>query len=153
MNEHRPYIQAVQGKDLNIGSEFDSQDDEVRVRLITHYADTKNVYVFAYLDAQIADDIDTSALAVGTNIYGRAEGEVIVVEGATDAEDQANDLKSEGEYYLAGIDIETADTTGLVHSKIVGANAGFKKVFSYKNASDVTVYVVLAKVVTGCINS
>ena len=138
------YRQAVAARTFDIGKVIDSSDDTARLMLVTHYAGSKMVNVYAYSEAEEAGDRLTGRM-VGTNRI------------QTDGDDTPNvatddvfvTLRSVGTYYLAG---GADDTNGLAAADVVGAMAEAKHVYSYLSAGaattddatdDVTSYVVL----------
>ena len=135
------HVQAVATRPLTIGKTLDSDDDMARLMLVTHYAGTKSVKVYA-----VTDDAGFSG-PVGSD--GRIHATGSDTEATND--DRFVTLKSVGTYYLATPDDTNAGPDVLDHTDIVGAKAGAQEVFSFvdDNATplnaddDPTGYVVL----------
>ena len=96
--------------------------------IVTQYAGTETVKVYA--------------TAGGTDLAGSVGSDGRIDTTPENAEDDVFvTLKSVGRYYLAGT---AADRNGLATTDDeVGVEAGSAQVYSYVNASDETVYVVL----------
>ena len=142
-----------------IGKTVDSADDSARLMIVTQYAGTKMVKVFAIADSPTA--VTASS----------ANGGRIQVAGADTADDATDDefsaLRSRGMYYPAAggtaETLETADSTdadnsgvieaGELQGDTVAATAKGREVFSYVSeagtdtifgtSDDVMAYVVL----------
>ncbi len=135
------YVQAVAARTAKIGRVLDSSDDEARLMLITHYAGTSMVDVFAY-------DVAADSTTAGDRPTGTKSGYVTIDDNDAATDDTNNTpLKYEGMYILAGAE---ADTDGLAAADIVAANAKMHRVYSYVTAGtdgtlgtddDVTNYV------------
>ena len=146
------HVQAVAKRDLTIGKTLDSDDDMARLMLVTHYAGTNSVKVYAKADADPADD--TADDLTGTVASDGSIQTVGVDTPLVATDDVFVTLKSVGMYYLAtggqtGEDVSTGRDQ-LDHTDLVGAKAEATEVFSYPSdtdnnadTDDVTVYVVL----------
>ena len=138
----------VAARGVTIGNEVDSSNDKARLMLVTHYAGTKTVDVFA-----INDDVEGIEDDVPTTTAGRIKVEGVF--GVDDDEDVFTALKSEGMYYAVvgdGNDDQLATTDQLA----VGAKP--QHVYSYftagsdgdfGNDDDIRTYVVLHRTVVG----
>ena len=132
----RYYKQAVAERDVTIGKTVDSSDDMARLMLVTHYAGSKSVRVYA--DSNVTVDVT-----------GTMRGKVVIG-------DVTYSLKKVGTYYQAGggtnQDGDRADGDGLDHDEPIGAKADGETVYSYTvvnvDAADMTSYVVLRGEVT-----
>ena len=133
------YVQAVAARTFGIGKVVDSSDDMARLMIVTKYAGSKMVNVYA--------------TASGSDLTGRLGSDGRIQTAGVDTADNANDdgfatLTAKGMYYLAGA---VGDADGLVASDVVGATAKGAMVYSYvdDNATpdnaddDTTGYVVL----------
>ena len=142
------YVQAVAARNLMIGTTLDSTDDMARLMLITKYAGTKKVKVYAEMGT--ADTSSTKAgkisAAVGSdNTLGTADDTYV-------------SLKAKGMYYLAGTAGQSQD--GLSDTDVIGAQTKADQVYSYTwygddgepggtgSNADVTRYVVLETTAT-----
>ena len=120
-----PHIQAVEARPVKLGKTVDSPDDMARLMIVTAYAGTKTVKVYATL----ADNVVVEG-RLGSD--GR-----IQTDGTDTPEDLTNDvfvtLRPAGTYYLAtpGTD-DTADL--LDHDDVVGAKAVPKQVYYHVTA-------------------
>ena len=129
------YRQAVAARDVTIGKTVDSDDDTARLAIITSYAGSKTVKVFAYGEADPEVTINTAgrvsttpgkiATALGTDNEAGGTGD--------DADTTAN-LKSLGMYYLAGL---VTESNGLSETDEVAADAEPLTVYSYVSTPDV----------------
>ena len=133
-----PVANAAARPSLTIGKTVDSDDDTARLRIVTKYASTQTVNVFAR-EAVPADTARDSTKAGMIRIGG---------ESTTDTadDDVFATLKSVGLYYRAGVDatLTTQDPTdGTPQGPIVGEKTEPIDVFSYQVGEDETQYVVL----------
>ena len=129
------YVQAVAARTFDIGKVVDSADDDARLAIVTQYAGSKTVKVFA--------DIS------GDTVTGTAAGKVSVAAdgSSSNVEDDANatTLRPVGTFYEAG----DGTANALVATLEVADAAGAVQVYSYKTAGsdeddpsdDVTSYV------------
>ena len=128
------YSQQVAARDVTIGMTVDSADDTARLAIITSYAGSKTVKVFAY---------DETTPAITINTAGRVSttpGKIITALGADsviggtgeDADTTAN-LKSLGMFYQAGPDDNADD---LVFGDMVADDAKPSAVYSYVSIAD-----------------
>ena len=132
------HVQAVAARTFDIGKVVDSSDDLARLMIVTQYAGTKSVKVYA--------------TETGNDLSGPLGSDGRIQTAGTGDEDATNDgfatLKSVGTYYLAG---GAEDNNGLANGDVVGAMSEGKEVFSFvdDNASptddsdDTRGYVVL----------
>ena len=144
----RPYAAAVQGgaaemtyrqtvaaRDVTIGKTVDSDDDTARLAIITSYAGSKTVRVFAY------DEDDQAVTSSTVNRVSTTPGKIITDLG-TDSEiggtdgnaDTTANLKSLGMYYLAGV---ATESDGLSETDEVAADAKPLTVYSFVSTPDV----------------
>ena len=129
------YRQTVAVRDVTIGKTVDSDDDTARLAIITSYAGSKTVKVFAYAEtdqpvtSNTVNRVSTTpgkiAIALGTDNQAGGTGE--------NADTTAN-LKSLGMYYLAGL---VADENGLSEADEVAADAKPLTVYSFVSTPDV----------------
>ena len=123
-------VAAAADRMFPIGKLVDSADDTARLMIVTQYAGTKTVKVYAP--------------AGGNDLTGRLGSDGRIQTAGAGDEDLTNDvfvsLKAVGKYHLAGL---ATDENGLATSDMVGDEAESAQVYSYKNASNDTVYVVL----------
>ncbi|MDE0030016.1 MAG: transferrin-binding protein-like solute binding protein [Deltaproteobacteria bacterium] len=159
-NPFRSPVANAAARRFPIGKTVDSDDDTARLMIVTQYAGTNTVKVYAIADA------DTNDLSTTT---GRIQ--IAGADTATDAtDDRFSALRSRGMYYPAGADGEltTADsadsnTDGVIdetelQGDTVAADAKAREVFSYVSAAgtdalfgtndDVMSYVVLQETTT-----
>ena len=141
------HVQAVAMRMLTIGKTLDSDDDMARLMLVTHYAGTNSVKVYA--KEADADDNDPGDLTGTVTSDGRIQ---TVGVGDDTVDNVFVTLKSVGTYYLA---TPVADAPGAMLNMLdntdqVGAKAEAMEVFSYLDdkstevtTDDETVYVVL----------
>ncbi len=127
-NEAMDYRQAYAGRTFPIGKTLDSSDDKARLMLVTAYAGTETVKVYAN--------------AGGTNVQTIRQGRLQTA-GFGTADDATDDVfgdafKKVGTYYQAGADTDTALTALLE----VSADAEGETVYSYVNTDGETVYLV-----------
>ena len=128
------YRQQVAARDVTIGKTVDSADDTARLAIITSYAGSKTVKVFAY--AETAPEVTTSALGrvsttPGKIITGLGTGGAI---GGTGEEaDVTANLKSLGMFYLAGA---ATESDGLEATNEVADDAEPSAVYSYVSTAD-----------------
>ena len=134
----QPYKQAAVERMFAIGKTLDSSDDMARLMIVTDYAGTNMVQVYAPSDAS-ASRTGTKAGYISLGTDGIQ---------ATDDDDANNTpLRSVGMFVPAGA---AAATPTLVHGDEVGAKAKPVEVFSYSyvdtsnNDERVTVYATLA---------
>ena len=137
-----PHTQAVAEHDFSIGRTLDTSDDMARLMLVTHYAGSKSVKVYADLS--------------GTDLVGSPASDGRIQTMGVGTEDTEDDvfftLKSVGSYYLAGA--ADADDGLSAEEDLVADGAKAKEVFSYVDASDATVHVVLRTTsVTGTVTT
>ena len=146
-----PMVNAAARNDLEIGKEVDSADDMARLRIITAYASTQTVKVFAATD--------------GTAHMSNKKGEIEVAAAGTGITDAANlgaddnvtlTLRPFGMFYNAAGgtagEIEpqgptTADPPEQ-QGDTVGADAKAQQIYTFVNTAvdpNVTVYVVLSE--------
>ena len=129
--------QAVAPRPLTIGKVVDSADDLARIMIITQYDGTNSVKVYA-------ENPGGDALMGRLGSDGRMQTMGVETPGEANVPSE-NDvfvsLKSVGTYYPVGI--EGNDNNALEAADVVGAKAAAKEVFSYVDADDETVYVVL----------
>ena len=136
------YVQAVAERTFDIGKVVDSADDTARLMLVTQYAGSKAVKVFAYAEA----DPDVNSTADGRT--GTVMGKITLDDGDAETTDTNNtSLRSVGTFYHAG---EATDTAGLSSALVVGDEAESMTVYSYVDdqdntdpTDDVTVYLVM----------
>ena len=158
--KERAYVQAVAERPLTIGKVVDSADDLARLMIVTHYAGSNSVKVYAKADPD-------PVLATTDDLTGRlgSDGKIQTVGQLTP--DDATDnvfvtLKSVNTYYEATEVAGLGTENNLDAMDMVGAKAAAKAVFSYLNLgadgevggtgadADTTVYVVLqSTTVTG----
>ena len=112
-----PYTQAVAGRTFEIGKVLDSDDDTARLMLVTMYAGTKSVNVYA----------DVTGDNVQTERLGRLQTAGF---DSTDADVFGATIKKVGTYYEAG-----TDTNGLTYEDEVSADAKAETVYSYVDDS------------------
>jgi hypothetical protein len=118
-----------------------------RLMLVTQYAGSKMVYVFAYNETD--PDVTATANARTSTMMGK----LTVDDGDDETTDTNNtSLRSEGMFYLAGV---VADTDGLAATDEVAADAEPMAVYSYVDlgndnaiggiggAADTKVYLVM----------
>ena len=115
------HLQAVADRTFAIGKVVDSEDDTARLMIVTKYAGSKTVKVFAH--NQAADAADLEGTKVGFVTVDDSD------QGTTDTNNTA--LKSVGTYYLAG-----TDTNGLTHEDPVGTMAKGESLYSYVSTAD-----------------
>ena len=143
------YVQAVAARTFDIGKVVDSADDTARLAIITQYAGSKNVKVFAYNEADPDVNITTNA-RTGTEM-GKITVENNSSADVVTAGNHVNNtpLRSLGMYYLAGA---ATDTDGLANTDEVGAEAEGMAVYSYLDfgadrvrggTDDTTTYLVM----------
>ena len=123
------HVQAVAVHEFSIGRTLDTSDDMARLMLVTHYAGSKSVKVYA---GETGDVLEVTRASDGT---------LTLVSDA----DAVVTLKSVGRYYLAG---EADADDGLSHADLVADGAKAKEVFAYVE-NDVTAYVVLDTTTVG----
>lgn len=143
------YVQAVAARNLTIGKTLDSSDDMARLMLVTHYAGSQTVKVYAENTAAAANGATTGILTTMT------AGRVLVDDGGTPADttdDRFANLKRAGTYHKASPGATDTSPDQLDHDDIVGAEATGESVYRYVDdlgtpatTDDVTVYVVLQK--------
>ena len=109
------HLQAVADRTFAIGKVVDSEDDTARLMIVTKYAGSKTVKVFAYLQS-----------AIEANLVGTKVGFVTF---GVDAVLNNTPLKSVGTYYLAGEAVNNND--GLLHTDEVGTKATAESLYSY----------------------
>ena len=129
--------QAVEARTLAIGKVVDSSNDMARLMIVTQYAGTKSVKVYA--DGLPADDL------VDARLLSDGRLQTAGTPGTPSADDTFVTLKSIGTYYLAG-----TDDTGLSATDVVLKGTEGKEVFSFsgtgradRDDDDVSGYVVL----------
>ena len=141
------HVQAVAARTFDIGKVVDSADDMARLMIVTQYAGTKTVKVYATA---------SGAVVMGTlRSDGRIQTAGVTAPGATDdpTDDRFVTLKSIGTYYLAGL---AADVDGLTFGDEVGSETKGTQVFSFVDdmgtpddaTDDPTGYVVLGETTT-----
>ena len=106
-NQTRAHVQAVAARTFDIGKVVDSPDDMARLMIVTQYAGSKSVKVYA-----TSSDGDVTGTLGSDGRITTTAGNIIT-------------LTSVGAYYLAGVD------DGLLHSDVVGAMAEAEEVFSF----------------------
>ena len=131
-----PYRQAVATRTFDIGKVVDSADDMARLTIVTQYAGSKNVKVFAYDEAD--PGIDSNALGRVSTTTGKiitALGGDSAIGGTEGDADTTANLRSLGAYYLAG---GVADTDGLAATDVVtvGDDTEPLTVYSYVSTPD-----------------
>ena len=132
-----PYRQAVAARTFDIGKVVDSEDDTARLMIVTQYAGSKTVKVFAYAEANPGV---TSTAADGDGRTGTVMGKVTIDDNDAETVDTNNtSLRSLGMYYQAG---EDNNADALEPADIVAADAKPTTVYSYLNADDEPVYLV-----------
>ena len=114
-DETKKHLQAVADRTFAIGKVVDSEDDTARLMIVTKFAGSKTVKVFAYLES--AMDADLEGTKVG-----------FVTVGTDPADLNNTPLKSVGTYYLAGAD---ENTDALSHEDEVGPMATAESLYSY----------------------
>ena len=128
------YRQEVAARDVTIGKTVDSDDDTARLAIITSYAGSKTVKVFAYDEADPAITSNTAgrvSTTPGKIITALGDDNAI---GGTDADaDTTANLKSLGMYYQAGGD-DNADN--LAPTDPVAADAEPSAVYSFVSTTD-----------------
>ena len=124
---------------LTIGKTVDSDDDTARLRIVTKYASTQTVNVFARVADPVADRDSTKAGMIR-----------IVGEGPPGDDDEFATLKSLGLYYQAaeGGQLTAVDPTDstIPQGPIVGEKTEPVEVFSYEvtdGDGTTTAYVIL----------
>ena len=115
-NQTRAHVQAVAARMFDIGKVVDSPDDMARLMIVTQYAGTKSVKVYA---SAVGDDL---VGRLGSD--GRIQTAGVGAENA-DEPDRFVTLKSVGTYYLAG------DDDGLAAEDVVGSETKGTQVFSF----------------------
>ena len=129
-----PYRQAVAARDITIGKTVDSDDDTARLAIITSYAGSKTVKVFAY--AELDPAVTSNALGRVSTTMGKiitALGEDTEI-GGTDANaDTTATLRSAGMFYQAGAD---DNTDALEAADEVATDAKPSAVYSYVSTAD-----------------
>ena len=123
------YVQAVAVREFSIGRTLDTSDDMARLMLVTHYAGSKSVKVYA----------DSGGVNL---IVTRASDGTLTDNGNSDA---VVTLKSVGRYYLAGVAVSG---DGLDANDLVADDAKAKEVFSY-DVDGTPAYVVLDTTTVG----
>ena len=127
------YVQAVEGRPVNIGTERDSVDDTARLRLVTAYAGSRMVPVYA--------------TETGVNLTGLVVGNRIDRTPDDDMDDDFVTLKAVGMFYLAGpaAGADVGDNGLNPEDDEVALGAQAAQVFSYEDPDNagVTIYVVL----------
>ena len=123
------YVQAVAARTFDIGKVVDSEDDMARLTLVTSYATTKMVDVFA-LQA-VATRVDS------THVSGSRAGKIFVHNGA-DGTPQTDDdiyvtLHDAGMFYLVD---DGNDDGSLAAGDILGATTKPVQVYSYTHLGD-----------------
>ena len=109
---------VVEVRTVLIGRTLDTSDDAARLMLITHYAGTKKVKVFAF--AELADDAGIPLTLAS--------------------------LTSKGEFYPVVADQGNDSMDELGETDVLLASAGPKEVFSYVPAGGTETYVVKHRV-------
>ena len=109
------HLQAVADRTFAIGKVVDSEDDTARLMIVTKFAGSKTVKVFAY--SQSATDAMLTGTKVGFVTFG------------VDAVLNNTPLKSVGTYYLAGEAVDNND--GLSHTDEVGPLTTAESLYSY----------------------
>ena len=129
------YRQTVAARDVTIGKTVDSEDDTARLAIITSYAGSKTVKVFAY------DEDNPPVTSIEAGRVSTTPGKIITdlggdsAIGGTDANaDVTANLKSLGMYYLAGA---VTESDGLSQTDEVAADAKPLTVYSYVSVPDV----------------
>ena len=101
------YRQAVVARDVTIGKTVDSDDDTARLAIITSYADSKPVKVFAYAEAD--PDVDSNALFRVSTTPGKiatALGTDNMAGGTGENADTTVTLRPLGMYYPVGDEVK-----------------------------------------------
>ena len=142
VDESMAHVQAVAARTFAIGKVVDSSDDMARLMIVTQYAGTKSVKVYATADS-------------AGDVTGRLGSDGRIQTDGVESDDDATDdrfvtLKSVGTYYLAGVD------DGLANDDVVGPETKGTQVFSYSGTGpnlletndDVSGYVVLGPTTT-----
>ena len=148
-----PKVNAAERDDLEIGKEVDSADDMARLRIITAYASTTSVRVYA-------------APATGVGHMSNKKGEIEVTAAGVAITDAANlggednvtlTLRPFGMFYnAAGGTAETLEPMGptdadppVQQGDTVGADAEAQQIYTFVNTAvtgdPTTVYVVLSE--------
>ena len=133
------YVQAVAARTFDIGKVVDSADDTARLTIVTQYAGSKTVKVFAYAENDPAVTIETVGRVSTT--MGKiitALGDDNAIGGTDDNADTTANLKSVGKFYLAGA---VSDTDGLAATDEVAFDAETQaatseQVYSYVETPD-----------------
>ena len=138
------YRQDVAFRTFDIGKVVDSEYDTARLMIVTKYAGSETVKVFAY-----AEDAPAVTLTAedGDGRTGTVLGKVTLDDDDASTTDTNNtSLRSEGVYYQAGL---LGDTDGLAATDEVASDAESTTVFSYVDdqgtadtEDDVKVYLV-----------
>ena len=129
------YRQMVAVRDVTIGKTVDSADDTARLAIITSYAGSKTVKVFAYAEANPEVSINTDERVSTTpGKIATDLGTDDVAGGTGESADTTVNLKSLGMYYLAGT---AGETDGLSQGDEVAADAKPLTVYSYVSTPDV----------------
>ncbi len=137
-DQTQAHVQAVQARTFDIGKVVDSPDDMARLMIVTQYAGSKSVKVYA----TSSDDAVTGTLG--------SDGRI------TATDDFIYTLKSVGSYYLAG------ENDGLASDDLVLAAAKGEDVFSFVSDNgtpenvddDMTGHVILGSTtVTGAVTT
>ena len=132
-----PVVSAAQ-RPFPIGKLVDSADDTARLMIVTHYAGTNTVKVFAS-DASNVDDANNPSSSKPNTI--QTAGIDTVDTPGTPTDDVFVDLKSVGMYYRAGT---TASITAGPAGDSVAATATPQQVYSYIAAAGADpTYVIL----------
>ena len=158
----RPYRQAVQARTFALGKVLDTSDDMARLQLVTKYAGSKAVNVYALsnrnpvtaVDGTVSDGTAHVNFVIQTDAKGE---ESITVGDATLVAGGVPDLTPVGTFYRAtniaadGTVVTAADAENLTDVDRVGSTAKGEVVYSYTHpgataatSDDVTRYVVLA---------
>ena len=123
-----PYVQQVEARDITIGKTVDSADDTARLAIITSYAGSKTVRVFAY------DEADPEVTSTADGRTGTVMGKVTLDDGDNETTDTNNtSLRSVGMFYLAGA---VTESNGLAATDEVASGAEPTTVYSYVDLGD-----------------
>ena len=135
--EYKSPVADAAARPLGIGKTVDSADDMARLRIVTKYASTQTVRVFARTDAALADTFNsTTAGMITVDVGGTAT---------------PRPLTSLGMFYRAGGDdgsLATADPTGgppadTPAGDVVSSTEEPVEVFSYTAGDGATAYAVV----------
>ena len=128
------YRQGVAARNVAIGKTVDSDDDTARLAIITSYAGSKTVKVFAYAaDDPVVTDNTAGRVSTTPGKIATGLGEDNAAGGTGVNADTTVNLKSLGMYYLAGA---ATDSDGLLQTDVVADDAKPLTVYSFVSTPD-----------------